>query len=35
LNRNFLYVMAGLFIGVALGIASYYSFPDKAPSSSD
>src|SRR5271155_3593431 len=22
--------MAGLFIGVALGIASYYSFPDKA-----
>ena len=30
MNRNFLYVMAGLFIGVALGIASYYSFPDKA-----
>ena len=22
--------MAGLFIGVALGVASYYSFPDKA-----
>ncbi len=30
LNRNFFYVMAGLLIGVALGIASYYSFPDKA-----
>jgi Na+/H+-dicarboxylate symporter len=29
-NRNFLYVMAGLLLGVALGIASYYSFPDKA-----
>jgi Na+/H+-dicarboxylate symporter len=30
LNRNFLYVMVGLVLGVALGIASYYSFPDKA-----
>ncbi len=30
MNRNFFYVMAGLLIGVALGIASYYSFPDKA-----
>jgi Na+/H+-dicarboxylate symporter len=29
-NRNFLYVMAGLVLGVALGIASYYSFPDKS-----
>ena len=30
MNRNFLYVIAGLLLGVALGIASYYSFPDKA-----
>src|SRR6202023_2534655 len=30
LNRNFLYVMAGLVLGVILGIASYYSFPDKS-----
>ncbi|HUA56743.1 MAG TPA: dicarboxylate/amino acid:cation symporter [Candidatus Sulfotelmatobacter sp.] len=30
MNRNFLYVMAALVLGVALGIASYYSFPDKA-----
>ena len=29
-NRNFLYVMAGLVIGVILGIASFYSFPDRA-----
>jgi Na+/H+-dicarboxylate symporter len=29
-NRNFVYVMIGLLLGVALGIASYYSFPDKA-----
>ena len=29
-NRNFIYVMAGLVLGVALGTASYYSFPDKA-----
>jgi Na+/H+-dicarboxylate symporter len=29
-NKNFLYVMAGLLLGVALGVASYYSFPDKA-----
>ena len=28
LNRNFLYVMAGLVLGVILGIASYYSFPN-------
>ena len=30
IEQNFFYVMAGLLIGVALGIASYYSFPDKA-----
>jgi Na+/H+-dicarboxylate symporter len=29
-NRNFIYVMIGLVLGVALGTASYYSFPDKA-----
>jgi Na+/H+-dicarboxylate symporter len=29
-NRNFYYVMAGLVIGVLLGLASYYSIPDKA-----
>src|SRR3984893_16384817 len=28
LNRNFIYVMAGLVLGVILGIASYYSLPD-------
>jgi Na+/H+-dicarboxylate symporter len=28
LNRNFLYVMAGLVLGVILGITSYYSLPD-------
>jgi Na+/H+-dicarboxylate symporter len=30
MNRNFIYVMIGLVLGVALGTASYYSFPDKA-----
>ena len=30
MNRNFLYVMAGLVLGVALGVMSYYAFPDKA-----
>ena len=30
MNRNFVYVMAGLLLGIALGTASYYSFPDKA-----
>ncbi len=30
MNRNFLYVMAGLVIGIALGIASFYSLPDRA-----
>ena len=30
MNKNFLYVIAGLLLGIALGIASYYSFPDKA-----
>jgi len=29
-NRNFLYVMIGLVLGVILGVASFYSFPDKA-----
>jgi len=29
-NRNFLYVMIGLLLGIVLGVASYYSFPDKA-----
>jgi Na+/H+-dicarboxylate symporter len=29
-NRNFIYVMAGLVIGVVLGLASFYSIPDKA-----
>src|SRR5262244_4490514 len=30
MNKNFLYVMVGLVVGVLLGLASYYSFPDKA-----
>jgi Na+/H+-dicarboxylate symporter len=30
LNRNFIYVMIGLLLGVALGVACFYSFPDKA-----
>jgi Na+/H+-dicarboxylate symporter len=30
MNRNFIYVMIGLVLGVALGTMSYYSFPDKA-----
>ena len=30
MNRNFFYVMAGLVLGVALGVMSYYAFPDKA-----
>jgi Na+/H+-dicarboxylate symporter len=29
-NKNFIYVMIGLLLGVALGTASYYSFPDRA-----
>jgi Na+/H+-dicarboxylate symporter len=29
-NKNFIYVMVGLILGIALGLASYYSFPDKA-----
>src|SRR5215475_12570379 len=29
MNKNFLYVMAGLVLGILLGLASYYSFPDK------
>jgi Na+/H+-dicarboxylate symporter len=30
LNKNFIYVMVGLAIGIALGVACFYSFPDKA-----
>jgi Na+/H+-dicarboxylate symporter len=30
MNKNFIYVMIGLLLGVILGTASYYSFPDKA-----
>ena len=30
MNKNFLYVMVGLLLGVVVGIASYYSLPDKA-----
>src|SRR5271167_2417788 len=30
MNKNFLYVMIGLVLGVLLGVASYYSFPDRA-----
>src|ERR1700724_3208266 len=29
-NKNFLYVMIGLVLGVVLGVACFYSFPDKA-----
>jgi Na+/H+-dicarboxylate symporter len=30
MNRNFIYVMIGLVLGVVLGTLSYYSLPDKA-----
>jgi len=30
MNRNFVYVMAGLILGVALGVMCFYAFPDKA-----
>src|SRR5579871_4323201 len=30
MNRNFIYVMAGLVLGIVLGTACFYSFPDKA-----
>src|ERR1700742_1179724 len=30
LNKNFIYVMIGLVLGIALGTACYYSLPDKA-----
>ena len=33
MNRNFIYVMAGLVLGVLLGLASYYSIPDAATAS--
>jgi Na+/H+-dicarboxylate symporter len=29
-NRNFVYVMIGLVLGVCLGLAAYYSFPNPA-----
>jgi hypothetical protein len=29
-EQEFIYVMAGLVIGVMFGLASFYSFPDKA-----
>jgi len=29
MNKNFIYVMVGLLLGIALGTACYYSFPDK------
>jgi len=34
MNRNFIYVMVGLVLGVALGVMSYYAFPDKATAAS-
>ena len=30
MNRNFVYVMIGLLLGIVLGTTSFYSFPDKA-----
>ena len=30
MNRNFIYVMVGLVLGVALGTMSYETLPDKA-----
>jgi Na+/H+-dicarboxylate symporter len=30
MNKNFMYVMIGLLLGIVLGTFSYYSFPDKA-----
>src|SRR5271170_6301271 len=30
LNRNFIYVMIGLALGIVLGTCSYYAFPDQA-----
>jgi Na+/H+-dicarboxylate symporter len=30
LNKNFLFVMLALLLGILLGVTSYYSFPDKA-----
>src|SRR5579863_8009267 len=30
MNKNFIYVMIGLVLGIALGTLSYYSLPDKA-----
>src|ERR1700741_1653988 len=30
MNKNFLYVMIGLLLGIVLGTFSFYEFPDKA-----
>ena len=30
MNKNFIYVMIGLVLGIVLGTACFYSFPDKA-----
>ena len=30
MNKNFIYVMLGLLLGIVLGTFSYYSFPDQA-----
>ncbi|WP_448951367.1 dicarboxylate/amino acid:cation symporter [Labrys neptuniae] len=34
LNKNFVYVMIGLVLGIAIGIACFYSFPDKKTAAS-
>jgi Na+/H+-dicarboxylate symporter len=34
LNKSFIFVMLGLLLGVAIGTACYYSFPDKATAAS-
>src|ERR1700756_757788 len=33
MNRNFIYVMIGLVLGVCFGLAAFYSFPDKGTAS--
>ncbi len=30
MNKNFLYVIAALLLGISLGVSRYYSFPDMA-----
>lgn len=34
MNKNFIYVMIGLILGIAIGVACFYSFPDKHTASS-